>query len=141
MQDEGIGVHLAQALQGQSLPPEVEVLDAGTAVWETLISLGPVEQLIILDAACGGGEPGAVYRFRPEDIKPEEQVMVSLHQIDLLQSLRMAELTGWKAEEVLILGIEPSTIDWGMHLSAALAERFEKLVDRVRAEVQRAAKA
>lgn len=139
MQDEGIGVHLAQALQSQPLPPGVEVLDAGTAVWETLMTLGPVDQLILLDAAQGGGEPGAVYRFRPEEVSSAEPMMVSLHQIDLLQALRMAELAGWQARQVLILGIEPATIGWGMHLSAALTQRFGTLVEVVRAEVQRAA--
>ena len=139
LQDEGVGVHLAQALQAQPLPPGVEVLDAGTAVWETLMVLGEVDQLILLDAAHGGGEPGTIYRFRPEDISPSEQTMLSLHQIDLLQALRMAELAGWQARQVLILGIEPATIGWGMHLSAVLAERFGALVEAVRAEVQRLA--
>jgi len=139
LQDEGVGVHLAQALQAQPLPPGVEVLDAGTAVWETLMVLGEVDQLILLDAAHGGEEPGTIYRFRPEDISPSEQTMLSLHQIDLLQALRMAELAGWQARQVLILGIEPATIGWGMHLSAVLAERLGALVEAVRAEVQRLA--
>lgn len=139
LQDEGIGVHLAQALQAQPLPPGVEVLDAGTSVWETLMALGPADQLILLDAARAGGEPGTVYCFRPEDISPGEPMMVSLHQIDLLQALRMAELAGWQAREVLILGVEPASIGWGMQLSTALEERFGSLVEVVRAEVQRVA--
>ena len=36
MGDEGLGVHVARALQGESLPEGVDVLDGGTAGFQLM---------------------------------------------------------------------------------------------------------
>lgn len=127
LQDEGIGIHLIQALKEASLSQagELELIDGGTALPPLPIGL---DKLIIVDAAQGGGEPGTIYRLRPEDIGDGGVAIFSSHQLGLREELRLMELEDAKPREVVIFGVEPKTIDWGLELSPELRERLPQLV-------------
>ncbi len=136
LKDEGIGVHIAQALQEAPLPNnvELEVLDGGTLP-DASLSFGEVDKLIVVDAVQAGGEPGAIYRFRPEDIKTDDRVLTSLHQVSLLENLWMMERFGQKSEDVVIIGIEPKDMNWGLELSPKLQQRIPQIIKVVLEEV------
>ena len=136
LKDEGIGVHIAQALQEAPLPNnvELEVLDGGTLP-DASLSFGEVDKLIVVDAVQAGGEPGAIYRFRPEDIKTDDRVLTSLHQVSLLENLWMMERFGQKSEDVVIIGIEPKDMNWGLELSTKLQQRIPQIIKVVLEEV------
>ena len=75
LKDEGIGVHVVRALQEMSLASpngEVEVVDGGTSP-SAFDSAEGADKLIIVDAARGGGEPGTVYRFTPDEVSGETE--------------------------------------------------------------------
>lgn len=130
LQDEGIGIHLIQALKEVSLPQadQVELIDGGTALPSLPRNL---DKLIIIDAAQGGEKPGTIYRFGPEDIDSGDAPIVSPHQISLGESLRLMELENEKPNKVIIFGVEPKTIDWGLELSPELKEKMPQLIGLV----------
>jgi len=132
--DEGIGAHTVHALQELDLPPNVELIDGGT-VPDVLTCLGKVDKLIVIDAAEVGGEPGAIYRFRPEDLATGAGEAVSLHEVGVLQSLSMMRLLGDEPQEVVIIGVQPAEIDWGMELTARLQDKVPEIVRIVLAEI------
>jgi len=136
LKDEGVGVHVAHTLQETPLPghAELEILDGGTLP-DTVVSLGEVDKLVIVDAVQGGGEPGAIYRFCPEDISPDNGMLTSLHQINLLEDLWMVERFGQKPKEVVIIGVEPEDMSWGLELSARLQQRIPQVINAVLEEV------
>ena len=129
LKDEGIGVHVARALEKVSLPDEVEleITDGGTLP-DAPFSCEEVDKLIVVDAVRAGGEPGAIYRFRPENITLDDKILTSLHQISLLENLRLMEQFGQKPGDVVIIGIEPEDISWGLELSAKLRERIPQII-------------
>ena len=130
--DEGIGVHVAHALEEAPPPCNValEILDGGTLP-DIVASLGEVDKLIIVDAVQGGDEPGVIYRFRPEEIRLDNEVFTSLHQINLLEELWMTERFGQKPKEVVIIGVEPEDMSLGLELSAKLQERIPRIIEVV----------
>ena len=136
LKDEGIGVHVAHALQDVSSPGNValEVIDGGTLP-DTLVSLGEVDKLVVVDAVRGGEVPGAIYRFRPEDISLENEMLTSLHQINLLEDLWMTERFGQKPKEVVIIGVEPEDMSLGLELSDKLQQLIPRLIKVVLEEV------
>ena len=139
MADEGIGVRVLEALKNESLPTCVELIDAGTALVELLPLLSKREKVIVIDAVRCGQKPGTVYRFTPADVAELKQPQVSIHQIGILEALQMAELGGWKPREVVIFGIEPAKVAWGMELSAEVAASVQKVVRLVMGEIARTA--
>ena len=129
LKDEGIGVHVAQTMQATPSPDNVdlEVIDGGTLPDATL-SFGEADKLIVVDAVKAGGEPGAIYRFRPEDISLNNDVLTSLHQISLLENLWLTERFGQKPGEVVIIGVEPEDMSSGLELSTKLQQRIPRII-------------
>jgi hydrogenase maturation protease len=130
LKDEGIGIHVVRALQELFMPDGVVVIDGGTSP-DVLDYLEPADKLVIIDAAEAGGVPGAIYRFRPDDVTLETGEAISLHELGLVSSLKMMSLLGKTPPEVIIIGIQPKEIAWGMELSPELKEKVPEIVKAV----------
>lgn len=138
LKDEGIGIHVAHALQRQPSPKNIqlEVID-GATMPDIPFCLEEVDKLIIVDSMLADDEPGAIYRFRPEDINLEDKTMTSLHQISLLENLQLMRLFGHKLTDIIIIGVQPKDTDWGTELSAELSEKMPRIIEVVKNEVCR----
>ncbi|WP_298438841.1 HyaD/HybD family hydrogenase maturation endopeptidase [Geobacter sp.] len=136
MTDDGIGVRVVQRLaEGFRFPPGVELLDGGTLGLDLLPRLEGVERLLIVDAVETGKAPGTVMRLEGEEIPLAFRTKLSPHQMGLQDLLAVAELQGNLPAEMVLWGVQPASIEPGMELSPAVAERVEYLVDRVQAEL------
>jgi hydrogenase maturation protease len=128
LKDEGVGVHVAHVMQ--ETPPDsvaLEVVDGGTLP-EVPLTFEGVDKLIVVDAVQTGGEAGTIYRFRPEDIAWDHKVLTSLHQISLLENLWLMTQFSKKPRDVVIIGVEPEDMSWGLELSAKLQERVPQII-------------
>ncbi|MBT3364028.1 MAG: HyaD/HybD family hydrogenase maturation endopeptidase [Chloroflexi bacterium] len=136
MKDEGIGIHVIEALAGNPLLANinVEILDGGTSP-DILHLLGETGKLIIVDAVKGGDDPGSIYRFHAQDITVENNYPVSLHQLSLFESLDMMDCMGDKPEETVIIGVEPKEIRAGLELSPELEQKVPQIVKLVLDEI------
>lgn len=128
--DEGIGVHVIQEMKNMKLPDHIDLLDMGTSTMDLVSYLEEVKKLIVIDAMKAGGTPGTIYKCRPEDLLPEEEGPISLHEIGLLESLNMAQKMGIKIDTVII-GVEPKVLDWGMELSDEVKSKIPTIIEAV----------
>ena len=135
LRDEGVGVHVVEALKGQDSPPDVEVLDGGTASLELLNIMANRDRVIVIDAVEGGGEPGTIYRFTTDDIRYHSVTFTSLHQISLLETLTDARYLGIAPKTVIVLGVEPKGLSWGLDMTAEVAAVVPRVVELVLAEL------
>lgn len=136
MSDDGVGVHAVQRLEKRALPPGVEVLDGGTCGLDLLQFFEGVERLIVLDAANVGCEPGTIVRLTGDDVPAFLAMKVSPHEINLPELLFSAKLSGIYPREVVVLGVQPETIETGVELSAPVAAQVDALLAHVMAEIQ-----
>ena len=126
--DDGFGVHLINSLKETILPENVSLLEAGTVSHQLVPLLHEIDHLIVIDAVQAGDVPGSLFRFSPEDIRFQSEQMVSLHQISLIDVLRMAELTGRKPKTVII-GVQPKDVSsWSLELT----DELKAIIPRVR---------
>jgi len=133
LKDEGIGVHVVRALQEMSLASpkgEVDVVDGGTSP-SAFDSAEGADKLIVVDAARGGGAPGTIYRFAPDELSGGPKLLYSLHDLGLLDGLRMMESAGNGPRETVIIGVEPAEVDWGLELTPTLEGKLPDVVRRV----------
>jgi len=135
LKDEGVGVHVVRALEKQKLPPGVNVIDGGTATMELLSPLFESERIIVIDALKANGEPGSIYRCLPEDLTETSDRPLSLHQVGLLDVLGMARQLGGNAA-VVIIGVEPKEISWGLELTEEVQAAVPKVVEAVKQELK-----
>jgi hydrogenase maturation protease len=130
LRDEGVGVHAVRELEGRKLPSHVEVIDGGTSLMELLPIIQEAERIIVIDALRGGGEPGTLYRVFPDDLMAETERPLSLHQVGLLEVLGMARQLGGDPQ-VVIIGVEPKEISWGMELTPEVGAKLPRVIDAV----------
>lgn len=136
LKDEGIGVFAVQELSKESWPEEVDFIDGGTFTQDLFYLFENYEQILVLDCVKGGQEPGTIYRLKKEDLLENKEQSISLHDIDLLDSLKMVELMG-KTPELTILGVEPYKLEWHLGLSPELEKIFPKFLEVVRREIKK----
>jgi len=134
LKDEGIGVHIAHALQQIDVPHDIKIIDGGTSP-DLPYHLEDVDKLIIIDAVKAGSKPGTIYRFHPHDLNIESEGAISVHELSLEQSLKMMNLMGSEPKEIVIIGIEPKEIDWGTELSAELQQKIPEIINVVLNEI------
>lgn len=131
--DEGLGVHVARALLAapEALQPQVEVLEAGTALLDFLPELTRYARVILVDAIRAGREAGTVYRAEMVgDLagQLETSSPVSLHEWGLLESLRAAKTLGMLPERLTLLGSEPECVLPGTELSPKLRRAADQIL-------------
>ena len=138
LKDEGVGIHVLHTLKDASLPADVdlELIDGGTSP-NVFYLLEGADKLIIIDAVVGGGDPGSIYRFRANDITVEDKYILSVHQIGLLEGLKMMEHIGSKPKDMVIIGVEPKEMGWGLELSSELQQKIPQIINVVLQELGR----
>jgi len=128
LQDDGVGVHAIRELQ-KNPPRGVVVAEVGTAVLDALHLFEWAERILAIDAMQAGGQAGDIYAWQVQDEHGEE-TPVSLHELNLLAVLRF--LPDLARPQVLVLGAEPQTIDYGLELTPPLQKALPHIVDAAR---------
>lgn len=134
LKDEGVGIHVVKRLQEMNLPPDIELIDGGTAP-DLIAYIKAGDKLIIVDSARAGGEPGAIYRFQPEDLATDDGTLASAHELGVELNLRLMSLMGNEPREIAIIGIEPQEIDWGTELTAELEQKIPEIIEVILREI------
>ena len=135
-QDDGVGVHVIEMIRDTVVSSNVAVCDGGTAGLDLISIIDNRRILVVVDAVDGGEEPGTVYRFTPEDIDEPHLRFDSLHQVGLLETLRMAAMTGRGPMRTVIVGVQPEVVDWGMTLSPTVEKQLPRIINQVRKEIE-----
>lgn len=145
LKDEGIGVHIVRELQKQNLPRNVEIIDGGTAGLDVLLSIIDVDKLVIIDALRAGKEPGKIYKISLDSkekgaltqiFSRETLSKISLHQIGLLDALKIAEKINTAPEEIVIIGVEPAEMNCGLELTEPVMQKVPQIIKKVLEEVR-----
>ncbi len=137
LRDEGVGVRVVGAMEGMDLSAEVELFDGATAGLDLLDVLADRRKVIVIDAIDGRHKPGTVLRLGSDDLAPRASADVSLHEIGLIEVLAAAKQLGIAPEEVVILGVKPKEVGYGLTLSAEIGGLVPKIIDLVLAELER----
>lgn len=136
--DEGLGIRALQRLQETyELPEHVLLVDGGTLGLELLSYLEDADRLLILDAALTDGPAGTLLRAAGDDIPAFLGIRTSPHEVGLADLLAVAHLRGVAPGEIVLLGMQPDTIELGWELSPPVAAYLPALVEAAVAELRR----
>jgi len=136
--DDAIGIHVAHRLLKMSLPDNVEVIAAESGGPSILESITGADKAVLVDAVVGGSTPGTVHRLSLDDIQAERCKIRSLHEIDLVDLLKIGRLTRPESfpKKLVILGIEVAdTRRYRQGLSNAVSNVIPRIVKTVLNEV------
>lgn len=128
--DEGVGVRALELLRERHrLPPHVGALDGGTLGMHLFPYLDGCDRLLILDAVQTGGPPGTPARLTGAELDQVFQQKLSMHQAGVPELLALGRLVGNLPSEVVVCGLQPLAVAWGLELSPPVAAQLGRLVD------------
>ncbi len=140
LKDEGVGTHVIRALGGDAASADgVDYLDGGTLSFTLAGPIEEAEALIVVDAAELDAAPGTVRLLVGDamDAFVSGHRKMSVHEVGLADLMAIAKLTGrWPARRALV-AIQPKEVDWGEHLSPAVAAAVPEACRLVRAQLER----
>jgi hydrogenase maturation protease len=132
LQDNGIGVHAVRRFQ-QIVPRPCLSVELGTAVYDATKLFESADRILAFDSVEAGGTPGSIYLFRAEEIMKSRN-HASLRDMELIKVLQSLRRT---PDEVLIIGAEPQSMDWGINLSPILEIALSAMVSTAQKVVAR----
>ncbi|UCF79301.1 MAG: hydrogenase maturation protease [Candidatus Eiseniibacteriota bacterium] len=135
LKDEGVGVHFVETLKLCQFPSDVEVDDGGARGIDLLTLFRGRKLVIVVDCARMGEAPGTVRTFEKEEIIREHTGGFSVHGTSLANTLKLGEHLGI-LPDVVVVGIEPETVEIEIGLSDTVAGALEE-VQRVVEEIIR----
>ncbi len=135
--DDAVGMLTLHALAKSGLlPPGIRVVEGGTLGLDLLHSLHGISHLLALDAVDAGVRPGTFLRFEGEEID-KLPVSKSVHLLgfsDLMGALRLMDAA---PVEVVLLGLQPASVDWGTALTPVVETAQDKLMESTIAQLFR----
>ena len=137
--DEGVGLHVLQALEaGAPLPSEVEMLDGGTLSFTLAGPIQDADALIVVDAARIGQPAGAWQLLQGDQMDAFllGNRKSSVHEVGLTDLRAIAILSDHWPQRRAMLAIEPKSIDWGEQLSPEVAAAVPAVAKTLRDLVQ-----
>ncbi len=132
MSDEGVGVHFIQRLEKEkeSLPPNVDLLDGGTAGFLLMNYLESYPVVIMIDATLDKNPPGTIRLIEPRFAKDFPKAM-STHEIGLKDLVESLSFFG-KLPKIYLFVMSVADI---ANLQVGLSEKVEKKMPELRKQV------
>ncbi len=122
--DEGVGVHVVQALEPLLADfQDVTLLDGGTLSFTLAGSIEDADALIVVDAANIQSDPGAWQLLLGEDMDRflMHNRKSTVHEVGLTDLRAIALLAGHWPERRAMLAIQPQIVDWGEYPTECVA--------------------
>ena len=136
MGDDAVGVLVAQRLQREyRFADNVEIMDGGTLGLDLLPKLENITHLIMIDAVETGEKAGTYVRLCGDELPIALQTKVSPHQMGLKDLLAVSELMGHTPKEMVLIGVQPGSIEMEIGLTAEVQAQLDILVSGVLSEL------
>lgn len=135
--DDGVGVFAAQELLKEDWPEQVTIREGGTFTQDIFYTFKDFDHIFVLDVVHAHGKPGTIYRLDEDALVKDEKQRLSIHDIDLIDSLRMAQLLFRQKTTLHVLGVEPQDYTtWNIGLSPAVQAVFPTYLEQARKEIR-----
>lgn len=119
--DDGVGIHVVRGLEGR-VPDNVELIEGTVYCADLLPFLEGRDSAIFIDGIDAGEEPGAIFRFSPEQVKQKRPAEpISLHDFGIYELIAAAELLDQRPPYITIVCVQVKSTDMGEELSDEVA--------------------
>lgn len=130
--DEGVGIHILPLLEEALV--DVENLEIIEGLTDGMRLLGPIEDaenLIIIDAINAGKSGGTLIKLEGDEIPAYFGVKMSIHQLGFQEVLCAAKMRERYPEQIIMFGMQPTSLELGVELTDTNRERLGSLVKLV----------
>lgn len=142
MRDDGIGVTVLGHLRTNPIlspaissdeeeGPGLKFIELGTGGMTVLHYLAKLDGALIIDSGNMGLAPGEFRVFSPDEVESVKFLSgQSLHEFDLLQAIGMSRKLGECPPHLMIMAIQPESVEWGEGLSPSVEQNVDDYVSK-----------
>ena len=134
LKDDGVGVYVIRQLENEKLPSTIELVDGGTSTLDTLSYFLEYNKVIVVDCLKAGHKPGTIYKINPEEIKDYKQENLSIHDVQILDVVKMANMLA-KFPKVVIFGVEPEEVCLDTEMTDNIKNKVPEIIKHIKVEL------
>jgi hydrogenase maturation protease len=131
MGDEGVGVHVVQALSKEKLPDFVDIMDGGTGSFDLMPILAQYPLVLFIDATMDFRKPGTIDVIYP-NFAAEFPTVLSAHDVGLKDMIDALEFKGELPKIILITISIKEMIPMRITLTEAIQDSVPVVVDKIK---------
>jgi hydrogenase maturation protease len=137
--DDGFGPRVLEELQKREIPPNVELIDAGVGGIAILSWIEDADKIVIIDSVQTNNEPvGTIYRFTDKEMPPSDMFMLSLHDLNLVDTINIGRVVQKMPEEIIIYGVEVKRIaEFTREMTPEVEAAVTEVADLVMEEIKK----
>ncbi len=128
LQDDAIGVLMVEQLNETFSLPNVEYIIGETDYIYCLNEIDESDVVIIIDGSYFNTTPGTVTCQTLQTAAKQRTCLATPHELNLIQTLQQECPT----REAYVIGIEISSVDWGIELSPCLQHQWSTIEQTVK---------
>ncbi len=135
--DDAVGPHVVRVVEARyALPPDVQVIDAGTPGYDLTAFLAGLDAAILVDAVRAKGAPGELRVYGKAELLTRKPILaVSPHEPGVREALLNADFMGVTPPVVRLVGVVPARTETGIGLSPEVRAAIPAAVEAVAAEL------
>ena len=130
MGDDGFGVEVVEKLKGK-VPNFVELYKYEVLNFQVLNVIENSDVTIIIDVIKSNGNPGDIYVVDFKELNRRYGRITSLHDLDIVKIIEVGRFVYNLPEKIVIVGVEPERIEFGIGLSEPVRKVIPKVIDLI----------
>jgi len=130
MGDDGFGVEVVEKLKGK-VPNFVELYKYEVLNFQVLNVIENSDVAIIIDVIKSNGNPGDIYVVDFKELNRRYGRITSLHDLDIVKIIEVGRFVYNLPEKIVIVGVEPERIEFGIGLSEPVRKVIPKVIDLI----------
>ena len=129
--DDGIGLRIIEYIVENNLDNGFDAIEIGNDGISLLTYFNDsTEKILIVDCALMGKTPGDYLVFPYDSIETKKEVgHISTHEGDIVKLVELGVELEYPIPEIMILAIEPESLEMDMKLSECLESKIKLYVD------------
>lgn len=129
--DDGIGLRVVENIVDNHLDDDFDAIEIGNDGISLLTYFEEsTDKILIVDCALMGKKPGEFLVFPYDDITTKKEVgNISTHEGDIIKLVELGVELEYPIPEILILAIEPDSLEMDMRLSDCLDSKLKDYVN------------
>ena len=136
--DDGFGPAVVREFSKSPIAEKVSLENGATLGLNLVWLMEDFDVVLVADAVIGIGEVGTIKRIEFEKTECESAIHLSLHEIGLAQAVSIAEHAGWKVPKIIVFGIEPKEVSFGIKtLSEEIARAVPTVAEMISEEIRK----
>jgi hydrogenase maturation protease len=125
--DDGIGPRAVEFLRGK-IPRDVGLVEGQVYGLDLLPVLEGYDRAIFIDGIDLGDEPGAIYRFSPEDVAQKLPApSLSMHDTGLYDLIVAAKMLDQCPSRITIIAVQVKSMEMGEELSEEVRDSLPRI--------------